>query len=156
MTTIEQHTGDMLAVPSGILVHGCNALGVMGSGIALAVRKQYPGAYQLYRDRFDTLGLTLGEVIYADVSSQEPGTGRKIIANAITQATVATYPGELVVSYEAIGACFRDIARFARAAHLPVHFPLIGCGLGGGDWAQVSAIIEEALGPEIEKHLWTL
>ena len=36
----EYKTGDLLAVPSGHIVHGCNAQGAMGAGVALAIRNK--------------------------------------------------------------------------------------------------------------------
>ncbi len=35
-------SGDIRCVSSGIIVHGCNAQGVMGSGVALALRTTWP------------------------------------------------------------------------------------------------------------------
>ena len=51
-------------------------------------------------------------------------------------------------------AAFGRIRMLARDTGLPVHFPLIGCGLAHGTWEEVSKRIELGLGPNIEKVLW--
>ena len=39
---------DLLNSPDRIIVHGCNAQGVMGAGVAKAIRTKYPEAYSNY------------------------------------------------------------------------------------------------------------
>lgn len=39
---IEYRKGNLLDITSGVIVHGCNMRGVMGSGVALAIRNKYP------------------------------------------------------------------------------------------------------------------
>ena len=51
---------------------------------------------------------------------------------------------ERYTSYDALDEGFKTIA--ARTdENLPIHLPLIGCGLGGGKWPIVRAIIMEHL-----------
>ena len=46
---ITEHVGDLLEnVEKGFIIHGCNAQGRMGSGIALALRKKWPEIYTEY------------------------------------------------------------------------------------------------------------
>ncbi len=139
--------GDLMDVQSGIIIHGCNALGVMKSGVALAVRTKYPAAYAAYRRTWTERGLSLGEVITVTVA---PGL---YVCNAVTQDNYGREPGRRNVSYKAIETCFTEIARVAYAQGLPVHYPLIGAGTGGGDWAVIKDIIEEQLG-SINHTLW--
>lgn len=40
--------GDLFAVNSGIILHGCNSHGVMGSGVAKTFKKLYPEAFKKY------------------------------------------------------------------------------------------------------------
>ena len=63
-------------VECGHIIHGCNAQGVMGSGVAAIIRAKYPMAYKTYIYQADT-GYILGEVIPAIV---EPNL---MIINAI-------------------------------------------------------------------------
>lgn len=45
---IEYKKGNLLDVTKGIIMHGCNCQGVMGSGVALAVKRKYPLAFDRY------------------------------------------------------------------------------------------------------------
>ena len=151
-SSIQAHVGDLLAVPRGLLVHGCNAQGVMGAGVAKFVRLRYPLAYRLYRERFDTEGLTLGEIIPVVVEGT-PEAPVKVIVNAITQDAYGT--DRIQVDYAALAQCFRHVGELARRSQLEVHFPLIGCGLAGGSWDRVAPLIEQGLAG-VPAHLWTL
>jgi O-acetyl-ADP-ribose deacetylase (regulator of RNase III) len=139
---IIQKKGDLLAVPAGHIVHGCNAQGVMGSGVALAIRQKYPGAYDSYRARYFTIGLVLGEAYPWVV------TGKLVIWNAITQEGFG--PGIRQVSYDAIQTCFENInTKIKDDQHTDVpkefHIPMIGAGLGGGNWEIIKTIIEQTV-----------
>ena len=46
---IEYRTGDLLEAAEPVIVHGCNAQGSMGAGVARAIRDRYPAAYAAYR-----------------------------------------------------------------------------------------------------------
>ena len=71
-------------------------------------------------------------------------SNNRIIANMITQQNVATYPGEVVVSYEGIRAALEDLNDKAVTLGIKeVAMPKIGAGLGGGDWSIIEQIIEE-------------
>jgi O-acetyl-ADP-ribose deacetylase (regulator of RNase III) len=151
MTTIQTRHGDMLAVSRGILVHGCNARGRMGKGIAAQIKKQFPAAFEVYEDAYRTQGLKLGTITHAEI------TRDLHIVNAVTQGNWHhPDPTFLLADYDAIERAFRLVREMAHAKSLPVHFPLIGCGLAHGDWNEVAPRIERALGPDIEKLLWLL
>lgn len=144
--------GDILQLKEGILVHGCNSLGVMGAGIALKIKQVYPLAYEAYRQQYEVMGLGLGEVIPYTVS-KEP---HLIIANAITQDSFGREKGLVYLDYAAIRKCFSSINEIAKLYHLSVNFPLIGCGLAGGNWDIVAGIIESEVSDKITKNLWVL
>lgn len=38
--------GDIFVRPEHVLVHGCNAFGTMGAGIALQIKRLDPGAFR--------------------------------------------------------------------------------------------------------------
>lgn len=138
MAQIEYITGDLLEGDEVLIVHGCNAQGRMGSGIAGVIRKKWPHVYDAYRDHYEKhLGEDiLGEVIWADA------TDTKVVANAITQKFCGPR-GQRYVSYDAIAKAFETIDEFAYGAELSrVGMPLIGADLGGGSWKVISAIIE--------------
>lgn len=126
-----------------IVVHGCNAQGVMGSGFAKELRSRYPDAYTEYRNTFLNKGLALGDVVcYIP-------TVNLVIANAITQVNYG-YDGKKYVSYDAIDTAFTEIEDMASTLvqyqhSVEVHFPLLGAGLAGGNWDVISQIIDTRL-----------
>lgn len=152
MMKIETKTGNLLAVKSGHIVHGCNALGVMGSGVALAVKNTYPGAFESYRMQFETTGLTLG-FAYPYIVNDD-----LLIWNAITQYSFGV--GVRQVSYDAVETCFSQINQnlhdrleFDAGTTPPeVHIPLLGAGRGGGNWEIIREIIEQTM--DFHVTLW--
>jgi O-acetyl-ADP-ribose deacetylase (regulator of RNase III) len=155
--TIKEHKGNLLEqVKTGIVAHGCNSLGVMGAGFAKGVKDIYPGVFDTYRARYESHGLALGDVVWARALEDSQKRPVLAFANAITQDRLARKAGEVVVSYEAIREAFVAIRKVAEKTGFAVHFPLIGCGLAGGSWDMVSQLIEESLGPTVERHLWQL
>lgn len=161
--------GDALNVEKGIIVHGCNCLGVMGAGIALAVKNRYPAAYQAYRKQHENggagCGLELGSIIPVQVDDA------KWIINAMTQPGVGGNNeddvlgrclGHRAVSYDAVTSCFEDVNVFARGIEhetgecLPIVFPKIGAGLGGGNWAIIESIIDNSIDDRFLKILFVL
>lgn len=145
-----EETGDLLSVTRGIIVHGCNAQGVMGSGVAKAVRERYPVAYEAYMQAHRTKGLRVGQVVWATLSKEEP---RLALANAITQKFYGRDPNRVYVDYDGIFEAMTTIGNIARRHDLPVHYPKIGAGLGNGDWTRISAILDLAL-KDVSHTLW--
>jgi O-acetyl-ADP-ribose deacetylase (regulator of RNase III) len=146
---IISNVGDVLKVERGIIVHGCNCRGKMGSGIAKQVKAEYPKVFARYHDDYEAIGLKLGTISFVHVA------GEKIIVNAMTQENYGKEP-KLYVDYTAVRKCFRLVNEVALVDKLPVHFPLIGCGLAGGDWSIISAIIDDELDDCLEKNVWRL
>jgi O-acetyl-ADP-ribose deacetylase (regulator of RNase III) len=153
MTTIKVFVGDALDVTEGIIVHGCNCQGVMGAGIARAVKSRFPEAFNAYQQAMNTSGLILGQVSFALVND------KKIIVNANTQEF--TGAGKRQVNYDAVASCFEKVQVIVDTCRqtgldLPVIFPLIGAGLAGGNWKIIETIINETLKDDVKKHLYVL
>lgn len=133
--------GDVLACSEEILIHGANAQGIMGSGVALAIKNAYPEAYRVYRDASEAGYLTLSSYTFADV--KKPNGDRLRIYNAVTQEHYGR-DGKRYVSYDAVEKVFKNID-----IHLPkegaVAIPKIGAGLGGGAWDEIVSRIEKAM-----------
>ena len=128
--------GDLLESPHRLILHGCNAQGVMGSGIAKQIRKKFPEAFEEYHIAYEKEILWLGDVIFSDC-------GSKIIANGITQQYYGR-GGGCFVSYEAINNVMEETHDYALKHEIEnVAMPLIGAGLGGGSWKKISSIIED-------------
>lgn len=119
-----------------ILAHGCNAQGVMGSGVAALVKKLYPYAFEQYRQEHNDFGLVLGDVVFAT-----DATSKVVVANAITQENYGR-DGKVYVSYDGVVDSMMKVAAYAKDRNATVIFPFIGGGLAGGDRKRLTAIFE--------------
>lgn len=147
---IKHIIGDGLLAGNGIFVHGCNAQGVMNSGIAKTVRENFPNAFNEYKKQQAAIGLSLGSISYAWVHRDF------CIVNGITQQYYGREEGKVYISYDAIREVFTKAGKIALEENLPLSFPMIGAGLGGGDWEKIKLIIEAVVDPKVEKVLYTL
>lgn len=135
--------GNLLDAPENVIAHGCNAQGVMGSGVAKAIKDAFPQAFRFYHDEYKTNGLKLGyNYVYR--------CDGKLIVNMITQERYGSDTTRRYVDYAAVRACFTQLncdalysQIFSETPYDAVAMPLIGCGLGNGSWAVISRIIEE-------------
>lgn len=148
---IEYKEGNLLDVKQGIIVHGVNAQGVMGAGVALAIKKKYPKAYEEYLVSYNTGNLYLGSSQMVEVLEDQLLT----ICNACTQEYYGTDKRQ--VNYAALCMCFTSIFRTARIYKETVHFPKIGAGLAGGDWDIIEQLINDCDPHDrVKKVCWTL
>lgn len=142
--------GDVITVKSGFIVHGCNDVGVMGSGIAATIKRKFPGAYDAYREHISSFKRKL-DFPLGKVSLYEVQEGLWIV-NAVTQG-LDNPPRN--VNYEAVCRCFEEVARLAEELGVTeVSFPAIGAGLGGGKWPIIEAIINNTLPDSLTKTLY--
>lgn len=149
---IEYRKGNLLDVTEGVILHGCNAQGVMGSGVALAVRWKYPQAYDKYLSFLNTNdGEVLGDIVWVKVSDT------LCIANAITQQYYGRN-NKRYVNYSALAKCFMEVIDTCAANYIKeLHFPKIGAGLGGGDWNIIEQLINDCDPKDkVKKICWEL
>lgn len=146
--------GDLLTA-KGIILHGVNCQGVMGSGVALAVRNKWPEVYEQYKSFIrDEGGPTyadefLGEVFWVEL-------GDVWVGNCLTQQFYGR-DGKKYASYDAMDRCMEEVARVApQLPGASVNFPLIGCHLGGLQWPVVREIIDFRIPDSITKNLYVL
>lgn len=140
---IEYVQGDMFAGGEKLLVHGCNAQGVMGSGVAAIVRRDFPKAYEDYVKWAELQVTRTGELPMGDVGFV--ATNGRIIGNAITQRFYGAGPRRYV-SYDAVAHAMQRIDAFCVSQGLNTFaMPKIGAGLGGGDWNVIEAIVKSEL-----------
>jgi O-acetyl-ADP-ribose deacetylase (regulator of RNase III) len=140
---IRYQKGDLLSVTSGIIAHGCNCQGVMGSGVAFQIKKKWPEVYKQYKLECDSftdqqlLG-SKGRAVKVDDDLY--------VVNLYTQLVFGA-DGRKYVSYDAIDKSFKyflhenAIGNFGNKKH-QINIPLIGAGLGGGNWTVIESIIK--------------
>lgn len=130
------------------IIHGCNCQGVMGSGIAAQIRERYPNVYKTYLQSFDVPEFELEPRDFLGKTSAAVADDLSLIViNANTQLTFGRDPNTRYVSYDAVDECFSTIkqALKRRKGKVKIGYPLIGCGLGGGNWEIISRIIDHQL-----------
>lgn len=140
----------MLQMERGILVHGCNAQGVMGSGIAAQIRFRYPSVFEDYHGVYEKEGLKVGDVVFTEI---DPAMGF-YVANAITQEYYGG-DGKKYVSYRGVYEAFKKIFVEARDRGIDVHYPQVGAGLAGGDWATIQSCIDAAFNETMKGADWS-
>lgn len=151
---IEYIKKDITTVDRGVIVHGCNCQGVMGSGVAKAIRDTWPEAFSAYREWCEEFGIgstmLLGSVAWCHVGDNLH------VANALTQHRYGK-DGKRYASPEAIQSALRQVIGFAAARpQLPVYMPRIGCGLGGLVWeTDVEPLIKQ-LAEEVDIYVCDL
>jgi len=143
---IEYVKGSVTDASEAIIAQGCNAQGVMGSGVAKAIRDKWPEVFPFYKrhvEHFKTeYDSALGTTAACFVGTEED---HKMIFNMITQEYYGR-DGKRYVDYDAVRECMRFANKRAGMYSYPPHrvaMPKIGAGFGGGDWETISQIIEE-------------
>ena len=134
---ITEIKGDLLKADAQVIIHGCNCQGKMNSGVAKAVREEYPVAFARYEEEHRIKGLKLGDIIPVEVGQD------KWVVNCMTQKYYG-YDGKQYMDYQAVRDCFHKVASMASKEY-KIAMPQIGCHLGGGDWELVKQIVEEEL-----------
>ncbi len=112
------------------LVHQVNCIGVMG-GLAGEIKRRYPGVYDAYVEYINEASssvfgdfLQLGKIV--NIFGQDGvGTHKRQTKYGALAEGLISWRDECLCGKEVIGFPYK-----------------IGCGLGGGDWAVVSELIE--------------
>lgn len=148
--------GDLLTA-KGLILHGVNCQGVMGSGVALAIKNKWPEVFYTYKDYIahflsnSSEGL-LGEVVDRKVDSEDG----VVVLNCFTQDRYGR-DGKKYASYDAVDTSMQRAVGLAEMWRMNViNFPLIGCGLGGLHWPVVREIIEHRIPDTFTKNLYVL
>jgi O-acetyl-ADP-ribose deacetylase (regulator of RNase III) len=134
---IEFQRGNILQADVEALVNTVNCVGIMGRGIALQFRKEFPENYDAYRAVCDRGELHPGMMLVFSLNRlQSP----RYIINFPTKRH---WKGNSRI--EDIQAGLESLAEEVRQRGISsVAVPPLGCGLGGLNWDQVRPLIEEA------------
>ena len=137
---INEITGNLLDFPDGIdvAVHQANCQNIMGGGIAAQVRERYPEVYkadtEAHKEGLALLGFFSGCELRSDPS--------KIVLNLYGQDRIGE--GRQTNSeglYTALDRAFSLATSTKNPRHIGIPY-LMGCGLAGGDWKIVRAMID--------------
>lgn len=124
--------GDILAINHGVIVHQVNCKKIMGAGLALQIRRKYPQHFADYMAAEPKLGNIVVTCIHSTL----------YIIGVYGQYSYGRYG--LHTNYSALRIAMIKAAQFAAQKNLPLYIPYgIGCGLAGGDWNRVAAILSD-------------
>ena len=131
--------GDLLQSGAEAIINTVNCVGVMGKGIALQFKQEFPGNYEAYRRACDAGEVRLGEMFVFDTGSM------------INPRWIINFPTKghwkAKSRIEDIGSGLKDLRRVIETLGVrSIAVPPLGCGNGGLDWAEVEPMIRTALG----------
>lgn len=131
--------GDLLKSPAQVLVNTVNTVGIMGAGIALQFKEQYPEMFQKYQLLCKKKFLDIGKLYLwkpTNTSSKEIllFPTKKHWLNLSELNWIEAGLQKFVENYERLN--IKSIA-----------FPKLGCGNGGLSWHDVKPSMEKYLGP---------
>lgn len=134
--------GNIVDATEDVICQQTNCLGVMGSGVALAIRHKYPEVYEAYCDFCKE---QKPEDLFGNTFLCDSNDG-KIFANLFGQKNFGR-TGQFT-DYAALKSCMIGLATYAKKNDeenwKSFAFPYgMSCGTGGGDWNIVSQMIEE-------------
>jgi O-acetyl-ADP-ribose deacetylase (regulator of RNase III) len=137
---------DILKVTKGIIVQQVNCQGVMGCGIALAIRQKWPEVYTAYKKKVkDAQAKITTQELLGDV--QLVNVGKNLyVANIFAQYGYGR--DKRYTDYESFIVCLVQllVQRSGNCPELDIYFPYkIGCGNAGGNWNDIKWIIKNLI-----------
>jgi O-acetyl-ADP-ribose deacetylase (regulator of RNase III) len=134
-------SGNLLDSRCYALVNTVNTVGVMGKGIALQFKNEFPHNYKIYRDTCHSRQLKIGGLLL--VKDRSLLLGERLIINFPTK-THWRLPSEYTYIEQGLNALTNLIAEERLQA---IALPALGCGNGGLDWLIVKGMIRHHLEP---------
>lgn len=130
---------DILTIRKGIICHQVNCMGVMGSGIAKAIRDKWPMVYEDYSKVCSEIPphQLLGMYQLVEVADQ------LYVCNLFGQFNYGRAHGKVYTQYDAfesslLGLCNSEVAKNGLWVYVPYR---IASNLAGGKWEEVEARI---------------
>lgn len=135
MGRIIYREGDLLEARENVLIHQTNQMGKMASGVAGQIAKRFPEVKQRYLDKYNSIeGWSLGDIQPVKVNNA------RTIINCCGQKHYG-YDGKVYTDYNSYYKIFTLVSEFVEDnGFREFAAPLLGCGLGGGDWDIIAGI----------------
>lgn len=130
--------GDLLQSDAQALVNTVNTVGVMGKGIALQFKTQFPKNYKVYKEACKQGEVKIGEVLVVEDGDL---MRKKYIINFPTKEHWKA-PSRIEYIEKGLSALKSALVEYNIHS---VALPPLGCGNGGLDWNVVKPMIAEAL-----------
>lgn len=126
--------GDMFKSPAKILVNTVNTVGVMGKGVALEFKKQYPEMFYCYKKLCEEKQLDIGKLFL----------WRKEKKWVLLFPTKKHWRNPSKIEYIESGLK-KLVENWDKLGADSIAFPRLGCGNGGLDWNDVRPLMEKYL-----------
>jgi len=138
--TYKEVKGDLLDLfkkgKFDVIAHGANCQKIMGAGIAFQIKRQFNDAFiKDFNDKRSPIQ-RWGDFTYVRYKTGDVITS---IFNLYTQYN----PGS-DLDYTALELSLKKLARTIEPSS-KIGLPMIGAGIGGGDWVKVRRIIKRVL-----------
>ncbi len=139
---IKEVEGDILLSKADAIAHGVAPMDHFDSGLAAAIRQDYPSLYKDFRHYCQTYHPKPGEVWLWQSADK-----RKIF-NLLTQeppVSASGHPGR--ASLSAVRHALKKLAHLVQEEKIQsLALPRVATGVGALDWDDVKPVIEEQLG----------
>ena len=134
---ITYKTGSIFDSSMQTIVNPVNCVGVMGGGLALAFKEQYPLVFLRYKMKCDA-----GELVPGSLDFHE--------ADAPWEHNVLNFPTKNDFRKPSEYGFVRSglevfVKSYKELGITSIAFPALGCGLGGLDWNNVQTMMEKYL-----------
>jgi len=130
--------GNLLDEHTEALVNTVNTVGVMGKGIALQFKHQFPENYKAYKDAAAKNDIVTGKVQVVPIQEMH---GTKYIINFPTKQHWRN-PSKIAWIEEGLTDLHQQIIKYNIKS---IALPPLGCGNGGLKWDNVKPLIEKLL-----------
>lgn len=125
----------------GLIIHCCNDLPAMGSGVAKALYEKWP----IVKSEYMKWGNSKVNFALGNIQGLQVETDIAVI-NMIGQRHIKPIDGIPPIRYGAMRQCIQKVAKIAIKYSASVHIPyLMGSDLAGGEWKEIEKIIIEEL-----------
>lgn len=144
----------IIEVKGGIILQQVNCQGVMGSGVAAAIRSKWPNVFDDYKAHCSAYRRPSDMLGSINVSEVEEGL---FVVNLFGQLNYGRDVTTRYTSYDALDEALSRTRRWMIEHDLDsssVHHPAIGSGLGGGHWPTVASLIHQRLGSDTTLWLY--
>jgi len=135
MATFTQ--GNLLEADVEAVVNTVNTVGIMGKGIALMFKEQFPRNFEAYARACDAGEVSIGKMF---VTENKELFGPRWIINFPTKTH-----WRVKTKIEWVEEGLKDLVRVIREKQIhSIAIPPLGCGNGGLDWREVRPLIVSA------------
>jgi O-acetyl-ADP-ribose deacetylase (regulator of RNase III) len=130
--------GNLLETEAQAIVNTVNTVGIMGKGIALQFKEQFPTNFKIYASQCKKGQVQIGKMLVVKENSLR---GEKIIINFPTKTE--WYKKS---QYNYIESGLKDLVRVIEEYKIKsIAIPPLGCGNGGLKWEKVKLLMEKYL-----------